>query len=300
MISYLMDDGKSGESAAESTDFRSKQFNLLTAKKKESVHDVMQLGYDVIFSDTDVAIVRDPIPRLLWKDVDYVHSLNAICTIQDTWDFRRSKEEGNTGFYYVRSNNRTTKLWADAFEAAPKFPGLDDQAVFWRIIRQSSNPAILPIGKCREFNRSHESRVVSPPAELELSTCFLDTCAFSSGMLSRVYVPEFTYEELVVNLEKRNETIHTLHANYIKGNHHKMHKMKEHGFWLATPTHNVSAHWAGVCLPYNDTSTSTNATASTSGRKLFGFARSTPGRNNFRGGAAAPPLAPHEPVVVFF
>jgi hypothetical protein len=63
----------------EATEFRSKQFNLITTRKKEAVHDVLKLGYDVLFSDTDVAIVRDPFPYLLWKNVDYVHSLNCIC-----------------------------------------------------------------------------------------------------------------------------------------------------------------------------------------------------------------------------
>jgi hypothetical protein len=63
----------------EATEFRSQQFNLITARKKEAVHDVLELGYDVLFSDTDVAIVRDPFPYILWKNVDYVHSLNCIC-----------------------------------------------------------------------------------------------------------------------------------------------------------------------------------------------------------------------------
>ena len=65
----------------ESTEFRSKQFNLITTRKKEAVHDVLKLGYDVLFSDTDVAIVRDPFPYLLWANVDYVHSLNCICKL---------------------------------------------------------------------------------------------------------------------------------------------------------------------------------------------------------------------------
>ena len=63
----------------EATEFRSQQFNLITARKKEAVHDVLELGYDILFSDTDVAIVRDPFPYLLWDNVDYVHSLNCIC-----------------------------------------------------------------------------------------------------------------------------------------------------------------------------------------------------------------------------
>lgn len=69
----------SNDIGTESTEFRSKQFNLITARKKAAVHSIMLLGYDVLFSDTDVAMLRDPFPYLLWKNVDYVHSLNVIC-----------------------------------------------------------------------------------------------------------------------------------------------------------------------------------------------------------------------------
>jgi hypothetical protein len=37
------------------------------------------------------------------------------------------------GFYFVRSNNNTVRLWKNAFAEAPKHPRLDDQAVFWKV-----------------------------------------------------------------------------------------------------------------------------------------------------------------------
>ena len=79
MYSYLMT-GVANSIGSAATEFRSKQFNLITAKKKEVVHDILVLGYDVLFSDTDVALVRDPIPHLLWEGVDYVHTVNTVCT----------------------------------------------------------------------------------------------------------------------------------------------------------------------------------------------------------------------------
>ncbi|KAJ1437426.1 nucleotide-diphospho-sugar transferase-domain-containing protein, partial [Ochromonadaceae sp. CCMP2298] len=132
MDSYLMVGGAVGEVTGQATEFRSKQFNLITARKKEAVHDILRLGFDVLFSDTDVALVRDPLPYVVRDNVDYAHSLNYMCTVGESWDFHKSKIEGNTGFYFVRSNNNTVKLWADAFAAAPKYPRLDDQAIFWK------------------------------------------------------------------------------------------------------------------------------------------------------------------------
>jgi hypothetical protein len=81
MDSYLMLGGAVGEVTGSATDFRTKQFNLITAKKKEAVHDILQLGFDVLFSDTDVAMIRDPLPYMVRINVDYAHSLNYMCKV---------------------------------------------------------------------------------------------------------------------------------------------------------------------------------------------------------------------------
>ena len=55
------------------------QYAEIVRKKSEIVYSIMMAGYDVLFSDTDVAIARDPFPYLLWQNVDYVHSPNHLC-----------------------------------------------------------------------------------------------------------------------------------------------------------------------------------------------------------------------------
>lgn len=79
MTSFLMNAGKFGEAAGASTGFRDKHFNLITAKKIEAVHDILVQGYDVIFSDLDVAILDDFLHHLLVQGADYVHSVNGPC-----------------------------------------------------------------------------------------------------------------------------------------------------------------------------------------------------------------------------
>lgn len=108
---------------------------------------------------------------------------------RNRWDnfFTSQKLEGNTGFYYVRSNEKTIKLWADAFAAAPKYPRLDDQAIFWKIIRKSQDPPIKHLGYCNEINKD---LIID---KNYLTSCMLSTCAFSSGMISDRYIPELTY-----------------------------------------------------------------------------------------------------------
>lgn len=83
MTAYLMMGGAVGDVTAHSQKFRSQQFNLITARKKEAVHDILSLGYHVLFSDTDVAMIRDPLRYMLWENVDYVHSLNYMCKVYE-------------------------------------------------------------------------------------------------------------------------------------------------------------------------------------------------------------------------
>lgn len=91
LVSYYFDKSQhagssdigSGDSkvGTEPASFRSKQFNLISTRKNEAVHDIMGLGYDILFSDADVAILQNPFPYLQWPGVDYVHSLNGHCRL---------------------------------------------------------------------------------------------------------------------------------------------------------------------------------------------------------------------------
>ena len=98
----------------------------------------------------------------------------------------------------------------------------------------------MPLGTCKHYNSPNEV------TRKELTTCFLDTCVFSSGMLSNKWVPEYTYDTLLQNVRKRNESICSIHANYISGNQNKKEMMKVHGYWLADENSNK-------CLDFNAT-----------------------------------------------
>ena len=88
-----------------------------------------------------------------------------------------------------------------------RFKGLDDQAVFWHVIRRSTDPPVYPLGKCRHVQDGEKLNVPIPPVGKSITvvpmtgggesspliTCVLDSCVFSSGMISRLYVPEYTY-----------------------------------------------------------------------------------------------------------
>lgn len=130
---------------------------------------------------------------------------------------------------------------------------------------------MIPLGPCRDFGTASDLTEKNRITEVEnakpLVSCVLDTCTFSSGMISKVYVPELTYgryhasisflksdpllylsEQLVSNLNKMNQSIITLHANYISGNMKKMARMQEYGFWLALT--DSSGKYNGKCKSY--------------------------------------------------
>jgi hypothetical protein len=68
-----------GASTENSVKFRSRAFNVLVNRKKKATLAILELGYNVIFADADVVLVRDPVPYLIWDGIDYAHSINDFC-----------------------------------------------------------------------------------------------------------------------------------------------------------------------------------------------------------------------------
>lgn len=102
-----------GSISPHASSWRQFQFNHLTIVKLEVVYYLMRLGYDVLFFDTDIILLEDPIPFMVLPQYDYVHQVNEACP---KTEFR----EGNTGLYYVRSNNNTLKFY-ESLVSIPRY-----------------------------------------------------------------------------------------------------------------------------------------------------------------------------------
>jgi hypothetical protein len=61
------------------SEFRTKDFNIITARKILGVEEILKRSFDVLFLDVDVILLQNPFPFLLWDYVHYVHSLNYPC-----------------------------------------------------------------------------------------------------------------------------------------------------------------------------------------------------------------------------
>ena len=95
--SYLWK-SESIQSAAAS--YRTRQFNIISVFKLYAVKISMELGFDVIFTDPDVVVVRDPIPYMIYQPMDFIYSADAHCWLE----YDMMTREGNTGLYFVRSH----------------------------------------------------------------------------------------------------------------------------------------------------------------------------------------------------
>lgn len=255
-------------------EFRIGDFHKISLAKFEAVYAFMKLGYNVIFSDPDVAFVRDPMHVFLNDDMDYMHSINVYCRTSNkkdqNWKFVQGPIEGNTGLYYVKSTPAMIRFWKEFFKFVPhQFSFLDDQTLFWKFIRQrykgTSPLKIVPRGSCpdsanpvgslggphegvRKTNYGDDKKQSS-----NLLSCFLDSCQFAAGAFvnsidTRPIAP-ISIEEIVDELhDQGGKNLYTVHANFLTGNANKQSRMELNGHWLATQT--SAGLWNGKCLSF--------------------------------------------------
>lgn len=114
--------------------FGDADFRLLMFQKTAVVHDVVELGFDILFQDVDVVWRKDPRDVLLTDE-------------PDRWDLRFMYDgdnpihgplHANTGFFWVRSTAATRAFWAGVLDAYPDIYDCgSQQSIVNRILGQS-------------------------------------------------------------------------------------------------------------------------------------------------------------------
>lgn len=190
--------------------FRHPSFNFISFQKVRIVYEVLKFGYDILFLDADVILLSDPFPYFSEKSVDHYFSSNVFCP--EKFDLKNaSYNEGNTGFYFVRSNLRSIRIWEYAVLLLQHATELDDQTLFWGLLRDLSKYGIV--------------RFISPLSLKDNTTevpvftsANLDNCIFASGF-------SHTIKYL------KNRTIVSLHSNFLMGNE-KIPTLQKYGLWF--------------------------------------------------------------------
>jgi len=216
-------------------DYHTHQFHIITTRKIEAVLWVLSKGLDVFFIDSDVALLRDPFPYLLKPTTaNYIFTSNKMCptTSGPSVDLLNPLDEGNTGVFYARSTPGVRALLAATIAAAPSFPGLDDQSIFWRVVRRKS--AGLKVTMLASCDVNNSSSIGA-----DVTMCPLDECSFSVGALRG---DGSAFASLQKELRRRGTQAVTVHANWIKGNAAKAAALAKHGLWLVGDRRCASIH----------------------------------------------------------
>lgn len=221
--------------------------------------EILHLGYNVLFAEPDVIMLRNPLPYLLHRNMDLVFATNTQCAggvMREQLD-KLLIEDSNESFFFVHSNIRTIKLWNDTLQLSThnKSHGLSEV----QHIKQLPNSTMLHTGSCRDVTdeeqvlrneeqvlhneedrlgeifdidfsiTDHQSTRKFPEVKgRKLTMCFLNSCMFSSCMQPH-------YNQLLHQLRSRNLSPITVQANC--GNSTKQIKdyLQAAGLWMFRP-----------------------------------------------------------------
>lgn len=194
--------------------FRSAGFNAISIAKIIAVRIVLELGYNVLFSDVDIAWKKNPI-SFLSADVDLLIQSNSEKNIFLLDD------EPNTGFYFLRSNDRSMALLDDTIDRASKDPRIDDQTHFANALRdwRLSKKAILIMEE------------KTPPWIYNSYRPFtfkvLDLYQFQNGKVAHKW-----YSKKITSPDNiKEQDIVLVHANFMFGHRSKKTFLKTHHLW---------------------------------------------------------------------
>ncbi|KAI6702851.1 hypothetical protein NL676_011987 [Syzygium grande] len=131
--------------------YMSEDFIRMMWRRTAFLGDVLRRGYNFVFTDTDVMWLRNPFKKLSKNESEDLQISTDVFN-GDPWS-----EDNfiNTGFYFVRSNNKTVALFDEWYSRRENATGKKEQDVLLDLIHEGA------------FKR------------LNLSVRFLDTLFFS-------------------------------------------------------------------------------------------------------------------------
>ncbi|XP_009398909.2 uncharacterized protein At4g15970-like [Musa acuminata AAA Group] len=124
MRGHCFDLNTKGANLSEQKDYNTPGYLDITWQRLDFQRQVLEKGYDFIFTDTDILWLRNPLPHF-YPQGDFQVSCDRFfgnATDLENWP--------SNGFNYVRSNNRTISFFKYWYSARKKYPQDHDQAVF--------------------------------------------------------------------------------------------------------------------------------------------------------------------------
>ncbi|KAB2596557.1 hypothetical protein D8674_032007 [Pyrus ussuriensis x Pyrus communis] len=106
--------------------YMSQEFIKMMWRRTLFLKDLLKRGYSFVFTDIDVMWLRNPFPRLNSFNESMDLQISADKFNGDQWS---ESNPINTGFYMVRSNNRTISLFEKWYDRKNNSTGVKEQDV---------------------------------------------------------------------------------------------------------------------------------------------------------------------------
>ncbi|XP_062097223.1 uncharacterized protein At1g28695-like [Humulus lupulus] len=110
--------------------FMSQEFIKMMWRRTLFLLDVLKRGYSFVFTDMDVVWLRNPFERLSKNETEDLQ-ISTDMFFGDPWN---KNHLINTGFYYIRSNNKTIALFDKWYSLKDNSTGLKEQDVLLGLI----------------------------------------------------------------------------------------------------------------------------------------------------------------------
>ncbi|KAJ3695121.1 hypothetical protein LUZ60_000498 [Juncus effusus] len=111
--------------------FMTGDYLKLVWAKVEFNKQVLELGYNIIYTDMDIIWFRNPL--------QHVSVMSHLTLATDWYNGNPEDNHVNTGFFYVKSCNKTIEFYERWYMAREKFPNKATQPVFDSIKRDLSS-----------------------------------------------------------------------------------------------------------------------------------------------------------------
>lgn len=111
--------------------FMSQDFINMMWRRTFFLLEVLKRGYNFIFTDTDVMWLRNPFKKLSKNETEELQ-ISTDTYLGDPWS---EQHRINTGFYFVRSNNKTISLFETWYGKKDNSTGKKEQDVLLDLIR---------------------------------------------------------------------------------------------------------------------------------------------------------------------
>ena len=203
----LLEHGK--DLPKESQAFRSTGYNDIIHLKPAIVRDLLAMGINVLLSDADVVWVQNPIPNLKQGGFDIQIQIGERARFPNEEGAEIKNNWCNTGFFYVKSNEKTIRLFEMTLQGIEKYLRGEDKEAEEH-----------PRNKSDEFFFNFAIRKHGGGLKVN----FLNRQLFPTG----VSLNPGQFEKF----KRLNIELIVIHANCIRTMEEKIERLKNVGLWF--------------------------------------------------------------------